>query len=765
MPLSLSLPFGVDLTVGTFETLLEITEKLADEFYSSKDTNGDIKITQVRMLTLVIAVRLLRTNINHLISWNVDPRSVGLNNKKRDELGIEIATSKTVRERYVLLLNKLVFDRPILQVSKLIENDIHSDCSECLSIGLSVFFQDPSDRVSILIQHVENLLVEANPLRLLLASRYFNSLTKPHNLIALVPALKKQALINNNKILLSLILQLVYNDCKKELYSYLENPITKKEKEKEKERDDESNLIGTLRQFLTRISVCLFNDNDSFILENYTFQYCFNLMNKCTQLLQYSNKQCIEKKFNLTQKSYIVEIFRCKLGELLSPILTCIWCLNLDKNLKLCSKILQPVYKFVKTLNDFIRDLPDCLSAEKEFINSNFNKIIVKRDIISESHHPVQRGLTEKHIFIPGSKSLKLSIDKQTFNINQNSVGCSLSFYKKSGQQDLIASFTSQPNKSLCIAGDSVYVVFGSGYSSNAWGFKIAVNAKIEEVQYQLPWILDLAKNASIIASKCIGAFLSAKIDIKDIYLFKDIINNNNNNNKQIRKKNKKDGKNGKKDKKSILSLPRTEANWLSSDLLSSGILFDDEYINSEIKYIENFNLFEYKEEKQSSDFIENNQMNYKEIISITNKLFPLLKNIRCIKIPTPKDVSSFVNNCTIHVFATLLLHNNLIQIALKIINDNISDVNKLPESIIRIYKTSQKNFSQWLLQKFQTEYAKKQQELQKQRDDELKKKEAKKKKKSKQKRSNILTPNEFKTAFGITNTNEFKQDEFKQEP
>merc|ERR1712130_935855 len=117
-----------------------------------------------------------------------------------------------------------------------------------------------------------------------------------------------------------------------------------------------------------------------------------------------------------------------------------------------------------------------------------------------------------------------------------------------------------------------------------------------------------------------------------------------------------------------------------------------------------------------------------------------------------------------IHVFAALLLHNNLIKVALKIIDDNISDIKKLPESIIRIYKTSQKNFLQWLLQKFQTEYAKKQQALQKKREEELKKKEEKKKKKKKgkQKRSSILSPSEFKAAFGITNNE--RTDEFKQQ-
>eukprot|EP00485_Elphidium_margaritaceum_P016403 CAMPEP_0202724926 /NCGR_PEP_ID=MMETSP1385-20130828/177770_1 /ASSEMBLY_ACC=CAM_ASM_000861 /TAXON_ID=933848 /ORGANISM="Elphidium margaritaceum" /LENGTH=58 /DNA_ID=CAMNT_0049390733 /DNA_START=1 /DNA_END=173 /DNA_ORIENTATION=- len=43
MPMSLSLPFGVDLTSKTFELLLEIAEKLSGEFYAENGghTNGD----------------------------------------------------------------------------------------------------------------------------------------------------------------------------------------------------------------------------------------------------------------------------------------------------------------------------------------------------------------------------------------------------------------------------------------------------------------------------------------------------------------------------------------------------------------------------------------------------------------------------------------------------------------------------------------------------------------------------------------------------
>merc|ERR1712048_530677 len=107
--------------------------------------------------------------------------------------------------------------------------------------------------------------------------------------------------------------------------------------------------------------------------------------------------------------------------------------------------------------------------------------------------------------------------------------------------------------------------------------------------------------------------------------------------NYSLRRKKSKKGKNNKKLKnqkdkeKSILSLPRTEAKWLSSDLLSSGILFDEENNKKEIEYIssilpqnKDFDVnkgIEFKENKD--DDLEDEQMDYKQIISITNKIFP----------------------------------------------------------------------------------------------------------------------------------------------
>ena len=73
-----------------------------------------------------------------------------------------------------------------------VEDQVHQEVAECLSIGLSVFYSQAVDRVSVLADLVEGCLKSRpniNPLRLLLASRYFAALTKPGNLIGLAPAL------------------------------------------------------------------------------------------------------------------------------------------------------------------------------------------------------------------------------------------------------------------------------------------------------------------------------------------------------------------------------------------------------------------------------------------------------------------------------------------------------------------------------------------------------------------------------------------------
>ena len=58
-------------------------------------------LEEVRMFTLLIIIKLIRANIMHFVSWNVDPRSIGFDNKNNDELGEVIKNSLTIPERYV----------------------------------------------------------------------------------------------------------------------------------------------------------------------------------------------------------------------------------------------------------------------------------------------------------------------------------------------------------------------------------------------------------------------------------------------------------------------------------------------------------------------------------------------------------------------------------------------------------------------------------------------------------------------------------------
>jgi len=95
--------------------------------------------------------------------------------------------------------------------------------------------------------------------------------------------------------------------------------------------------------------------------------------------------------------------------------------------------------------------------------------------------------------------------------------------------------------------------------------------------------------------------------------------------------------------------------------------------------------------------------------------LVPLLSKIQIQKLPTPMEVSQLVDNAVINVFAVLIKHNLLSNVAIKLV-ENKNNPTTLPEGIIRIWKTAQKLRS-WILQKYQTLYSAKQQELQKKKD------------------------------------------------
>ena len=114
------------------------------------------------------------------------------------------------------------------------------------------------------------------------------------------------------------------------------------------------------------------------------------------------------KKYELHEQAIMVNIFRKRIGELLSPLISCIWTIYLSP--LLCSKILPHIHRLIVCLNKFMLSLPDVIKSEKDFIKSHYERIIVDRTEICESTHPVSRGTTEKTTTIPGAKTLRLDI-------------------------------------------------------------------------------------------------------------------------------------------------------------------------------------------------------------------------------------------------------------------------------------------------------------------------------------------------------------------
>ena len=96
---------------------------------------------------------------------------------------------------------------------------------------------------------------------------------------------------------------------------------------------------------------------------------------------------------------------------------------------KIASKVLPHIIRLLNGLTLLMTKLPDIAKSESEFISGNYERIVVERREDCESIHPVPRGTTEKFVSIPGAKSLKFTIDRQTFNVSINTSaagGCPL---------------------------------------------------------------------------------------------------------------------------------------------------------------------------------------------------------------------------------------------------------------------------------------------------------------------------------------------------
>ena len=773
-PYAFSIPFGVDLTSKNFLTLLECAENLSNEFYSNKPdetpiieeksiestptTNKKQKIPptieEIRLMTLLVVIRLLKTNILHLTTWNVDSNSVGFNDMKKDKFG-RILNKKTIRERYVTLLNKLVFDRPTRKASKRIEDLIHSEVAECLSIGLSVFYQDPIARIAILTDHVKACLSTKSPnqLRLLLASRYFNSLSAPHNLIGLVPALinlfKKSTDKNENierklkntmyerSMLLHFVLQLVYNNAKRELNNYISNPNgynnTNNTKTDDDDSDDNSSLITTLRNFLAKMEISIFSvelsKSDPKTYIQFALPYSFKLIDLCSDLIEYLNNETKLKNLKVYHKSVLVKIFRLNIGELLTPLLSAMW--NIDITPKLSAKILPHIHRLLMAFDEFMIDLPEVKQTENDFIKGKYERLLVHKSAVCESSHPIGYGQQEKSAKIPGAKTLKLVIDAQSFS--RSAPGASLTLYRNKGQRDPIpgATFVSVPDKPVIVYGDAIYATYNSGYQSNAYGFKIYVTATIEEISLEIPFILDISKGLSLLASKCVGEFIQALPD-------------------------------------KIVQVKRPSMKWLENELFSQGMEYTKDIEDKARKKIRNL---PYNLKCKTSSIPVANEFDRRdaplniEYIKLATNIAPLLINVRYMKFPIPNDVKNNVDQAVIFVFAVLIKHNLLTAVAQEfylMTKDELTmpKVKDIPDSLVRIWKTAQKLRS-WLTQKYQQKYSEKQQELMRKLKEEEAKKAAKKKKnvkkdkkKSRRQRGNDLPPQNRPDFGGNNNGN-----------
>ncbi|ETN97367.1 hypothetical protein RFI_40162, partial [Reticulomyxa filosa] len=272
----------------------------------------------------------------------------------------------------------------------------------------------------------------------------------------------------------------------------------------------DKDLIRTLRQFLARMEICLFNSEisklDREVYIKYALPYAFKLIDNCSELMEFVNSK--KAKLELHVQAVLLKIFEERVGELLPPLVNVMWGMAIDP--KLASEILPHIYRLLITLNSLMRDLPNILVSERDFVLGKYDRIMVDRTTVAESPHPVQRGTTEKAVSVPGAKSMKLIIDSQTFN--SSAPGASLTLYRRPNQQEPIegANFITTPNRPIIVSGDTVCIVFNSGYQSNAWGFKVTVSATTEEVRYELPWILDLTKSCTLLASKCAGVYILA---------------------------------------------------------------------------------------------------------------------------------------------------------------------------------------------------------------------------------------------------------------
>ena len=129
IPPSLQYLFAVELCPSTFSSLLALISQLSSDYLSNKKINKDYEhVFQLRLMSFIVALNLLRVNVAHMVKWNVNPSECGFstgsdssasayNNARRRRrrhrnASVSAQKASQMRREFVTLLTLLVNRKP-----------------------------------------------------------------------------------------------------------------------------------------------------------------------------------------------------------------------------------------------------------------------------------------------------------------------------------------------------------------------------------------------------------------------------------------------------------------------------------------------------------------------------------------------------------------------------------------------------------------------------------------------------------------------------
>lgn len=202
-PASLSIPMTVELTPATFNTLRRLIAVLSTEYAAmAKSDAAPTPGQAARLYALQVCLRLFKANLFHLIAWGVSPDDCGLKSSAAAGIGAGAgagAMSAQVDDpdgsRFVDLLYGLL-DTPVSPSSfcAVMQETIHRDVSDALSIGIPVFCSTAEDRLRTLASLVSKRIRAPSGhndgVHDMLMARYFETMAKPSNIVTLLSVVK-----------------------------------------------------------------------------------------------------------------------------------------------------------------------------------------------------------------------------------------------------------------------------------------------------------------------------------------------------------------------------------------------------------------------------------------------------------------------------------------------------------------------------------------------------------------------------------------------